>query len=1778
MVLFRWFIGLMVLCCWAPMAQAVQISLPTVEAAPGETVRVPVSVSQFAAGDEILSSNMDIRFDTSIISLDNVGVNRSGSLASSWIIAANARAVPNGGANDGQVLIGAATASAKVSGEGVFFFLELQVSASATIGTTSPLDIQTVLLNNGSPVATTVNGSLTVVDDRIKADFIGIPLSGIAPLEVKFEDQSSGEIATYAWSFGDGETSSEQHPVHVYQDPGTYTVALTVSNQGASDTETKEDYIKVDADQRPPEIIEGPIAQGTTHNSTNIFWITNEEGDSQVQHCRIRIRPILANERELVRLLKAELLDLGDLTAVSGGDDDDGDDNDAQIRRWMLRGGLPHFTDHTRFPLIFDCDSKVVEDLVIEHNVPLTDLSPFSFYLYRVRSADREGNNSDWKGGFFITRGRPDGDPPVIINGPRAFPAVNKALVKWETNEPSNSLVQYSLNEDFSDGVRVLQDELVFRHRVWLEGLEANTTYYYRVRSTDASGNGSALRTGRFRTLGSDTRPPVITSGPKVTLRTPFKARIEWKTSKPSTSRVNFGESEDYGRFAASDELVQHHKILLTHLEAQTLYHFQAVSTDASGNTVESQDQTFVTRGNADVHPPGIVIRPWVVFRGTDRCTLGWQMDEPTNGWFEYGLTTDYGQRVEISDFNRVFRITATALAPGKTYHGRFHMVDLEGNGPTRSQDFTFFTSGRRDRSAPVIEGGPTVVRRTDTSVAIGWRTNEASDSRVEFGVNGAFDRSAGDDELGRQHIVTITDLEPGTSYQGRAYSTDAFGNGPVESDVFTFRTRPTADLDAPTIYAGPAVVAYSHDSAVIMLRTDELAEITIEYGTDTNYGLEVISDRLGTVHRITLPNLTAGTEYHFQVSAIDAAGNGPTRSRDLSFRTRGVAQSERPEIRRVSVRKVSDSTALIQWHTDQSANSAIDYGTSDAYGDRVEDPDFERQHQMRLSGLEPNTLYHFRVVSQNLAGSESQSEDFTFRTEAEPDRRAPFIVRRPELIVSHSTATIRWRTDEPCFARVRVGTESTLGTVAERVFESIRAHEDQNITLTGLERGTRYFFALTSRDLSGNQTFIGNNGAGKVVAPLAQSGEISFTTDTESDFTAPAIVDGPHLVSQGDTEALITWTTDEIGDSQLFLERDGQFELIDSVPEHDFEHQILLTGLESGTTYRIQVASTDPVGNGPGLSDQFSFTTSASADIAAPQIVVAPEVVAVSDRVATITWVTDEAGSSEVLFGQGGLEESASDQRLTTEHRVELPNLEANTTYQFKVRSFDAVENGPAQSSELSFTTAATADVRAPAIVGTPQVESLGDRSAVITWVTDEAADAFVHYGVDAALDQVLGRVDLGSNHSVTLSNLEPNTTYRFKVASVDMAGNGPTESAELSLTTLAEPDLAAPAAPSGLAGQNAGAGQVDLSWQAAAEDDVAGYNIYRALGAGEFALIGGPVAAALYSDQGLASADEYRYQITAVDRSGNESAASAAIALTVELRGQGDFQGDGQVGLDDFFMLAERFGSEQGDSRYGAEFDFNGDGRIDFGDFFVFVDLFGINYGSSRAVVTADDGPAPFVAELGLQSGRAGQYEVDIRGLALDGLQGYGLRLRYDEQGVRFTGAEGSDGELFSVLEDQAGALTLGGYRTDGSILTGEQVLARVFFEAVPGAAPAMLRLEEVTGTRDGEVATARPEFVQLRLVPTDYALLPNFPNPFNPQTEIRFQLPVSGPVSLRLYNVLGQEIAVLSEGFKTAGYHRLRWDGRDAAGRPAASGPYFYILEAAHFRQVRKLMLLR
>jgi hypothetical protein len=98
----------------------------------------------------------------------------------------------------------------------------------------------------------------------------------------------------------------------------------------------------------------------------------------------------------------------------------------------------------------------------------------------------------------------------------------------------------------------------------------------------------------------------------------------------------------------------------------------------------------------------------------------------------------------------------------------------------------------------------------------------------------------------------------------------------------------------------------------------------------------------------------------------------------------------------------------------------------------------------------------------------------------------------------------------------------------------------------------------------------------------------------------------------------------------------------------------------------------------------------------------------------------------------------------------------------------------------------------------------------------------------------------------------------------------------------------------------------------------------------------------------------------------------------------------------------------------------------------------------------------------------------------------------------------------------------------------------------------------------------------------LPKTFALYQNFPNPFNPNTTIKYELPLQSRVAIKIFNLLGQEVKVLADRVETAGEHTVRWDGRNNIGLSVASGVYFYRIEARSsgntFMQVKKMMLLR
>ena len=116
------------------------------------------------------------------------------------------------------------------------------------------------------------------------------------------------------------------------------------------------------------------------------------------------------------------------------------------------------------------------------------------------------------------------------------------------------------------------------------------------------------------------------------------------------------------------------------------------------------------------------------------------------------------------------------------------------------------------------------------------------------------------------------------------------------------------------------------------------------------------------------------------------------------------------------------------------------------------------------------------------------------------------------------------------------------------------------------------------------------------------------------------------------------------------------------------------------------------------------------------------------------------------------------------------------------------------------------------------------------------------------------------------------------------------------------------------------------------------------------------------------------------------------------------------------------------------------------------------------------------------------------------------------------------------------------------------------------------------EVTGTRQLFVERSGDLNTESIGIPNSFVLHPNYPNPFNPETQIRFEMPYAGNVDLSIYNLLGMKVKTLYAGQKSAGVFEFKWDGKNDHNQSVSGGVYIYKLQGGQQMQMRKMILLK
>lgn len=184
-----------------------------------------------------------------------------------------------------------------------------------------------------------------------------------------------------------------------------------------------------------------------------------------------------------------------------------------------------------------------------------------------------------------------------------------------------------------------------------------------------------------------------------------------------------------------------------------------------------------------------------------------------------------------------------------------------------------------------------------------------------------------------------------------------------------------------------------------------------------------------------------------------------------------GAGDTTPPTFSNQVATSLSPTSERITWGTSEpTPTNSVDYGLTTAYGSNKADNVTGDTHAAELTGLTANTLYHFRVRSTDAAGNAAIGTDHTFTTAAASgDTTAPTVSTATVTLITSTSATIAWTTDEPASPSVKYGPTTGYGSSSSKSTVNT-AH---NIKLIGLTPNTLYNFQCTSRDVAQN---IGNN------------------------------------------------------------------------------------------------------------------------------------------------------------------------------------------------------------------------------------------------------------------------------------------------------------------------------------------------------------------------------------------------------------------------------------------------------------------------------------------------------------------------------------------------------------------------------------------------------------------------------------------------------------------------------------------------------------------------------
>ncbi|MEW6142748.1 MAG: Ig-like domain-containing protein [Chloroflexota bacterium] len=620
-----------------------------------------------------------------------------------------------------------------------------------------------------------------------------------------------------------------------------------------------------------------------------------------------------------------------------------------------------------------------------------------------------------------------------------------------------------------------------------ITGLSVNNTYHFRA-AADAGIHGTANGDDQSFSI----IPPTVLTLPATNVATTGATLNGNLTSLGTASPINvnfeYGTTTGYGTATTAQAMTATgtFNAAITGLTPATLYHYHALAAGAHGNS-QGPDSTFTT----GTTPPAVT-----TVAASNVTTTGAQLNgnltslgtaTTVNGWFDYGLTTQYGSQTALQALNATgaFNANVAGLLAGTTYNFRASVTGVHGSALGANMTFTTLVTPPTVTTNAATGVGTTAATLNGNLTSLG--TAPLVNASFQYGTTTTYGNTTPAQAMTATGAFAfpLSGLTAGTTYNFQARA-DGGAHGTATGTNLTF----TTGVQAPTVATNAATslttTGATLNGNLTNLGTATTVNVNFDYGvaaTPPAYGsttTPAAKTATGTFSA-ALTGLTANTQYDFRAKA-DGGTHGTANGANMQFTT-GTTP---PAVTTNAASGITNTGATLNGNltslgTATTVNVNFNWGTTTAYGNTtaLQALTATGAFTAAITGLSPATTYNFQAAANGGTHGTATGSNQSFTTTATP----PTVTTNAASGITASGATLN-------------GNLGALGTAASvNVFFQYgtttlygRATTGQAMTATG------NFTAVLS-GLSANTTYNFRAVADGGAHGLTNGANLTFTT-----------------------------------------------------------------------------------------------------------------------------------------------------------------------------------------------------------------------------------------------------------------------------------------------------------------------------------------------------------------------------------------------------------------------------------------------------------------------------------------------------------------------------------------------------------------------------------------------------------------------------------------------------------------------------------------------------------